>query len=89
MTSEERIAHATNLKNHPSWLNFVKDMLDLKEVKASEMTAAYMNNREHSGAFAAGFRLALETAIEYPDRTIKKNQNVMKKIKDAFVKSDF
>lgn len=72
MTPEEKIAHANNLKDYPSWKVFVQDMMELKEMKASEMTSAYLNDRSHSGAFSAGFRLALETVIEYPERTIKK-----------------
>lgn len=87
MNSEERIAHANNLKNHPSWLHFVKDMQELKELKAGEMQAAFLNDRGYAGAFSAGFRLALEAAIEYPDRTIKKNSSIIRKINDAFTAS--
>ena len=84
MTAEERISHANNLINHPSWAVFVKDMMELKELKASELTSAMLNDRATAGAFSAGFRLALETAIEYPQRTIKKNKSVLNRIKDVF-----
>ena len=83
MNAEEKMAHAELLKDYIPWQTFVKDMKDLKELKASEMTSAYSNDRANAGAFMAGFRLALETAIEYPERTIKRNKSVIRRLADA------
>ena len=80
MTNEEKIQHANNLKDFPSWNVFIQDMKDLKELKSNEMNVAYLNDRAQAGAFVAGFKLALETVIEYPERTIKKNMGFIKRM---------
>ena len=61
-------------------------MQDLKELKAAEINAAYANDRGYSGAFSAGFRLGIETAMEYPERTIKKNKSIINRLKEVFKK---
>lgn len=82
ISKEDKVVLTQELAEQRSWHYFLFEMEKIMEQKSAELNYAYNNDRAYNAAYASGFKMALETVINFTDRNVRVNRGLIQKAKD-------
>lgn len=82
LSRQDKVALAEDLAASRGWQFFTVQMRKLMEVKSGEIIRAYAKNEQLNAAFSEGFKMALETVLTFPEKTIIYNKGLIEKLKN-------
>ena len=81
LSREDKVSLAESLKESRGWQMFSESVKKLLEVNSDKTARAWSVNNGGQAAYCDGFRIALESVLAYPDKTISYNKNLINKVK--------